>query len=71
MMQLASGSMVAIPKRNGRNGFLSTNMSHKSLFGSAAQFANMWQLKGWQPHFQPTVAKGSTSTSVRWFAAVS
>ena len=29
------------------------------------------QLKGWQPHFQPTVAKSSISTSVRWFAAVS
>ena len=29
------------------------------------------QLKGWQPHFQPTVAKSSISTSVCWFAAVS
>ena len=27
-------------------------------------------LKGWQPHFQPTVAKSSISTIVHWFAAV-
>ena len=28
------------------------------------------QPKGWQPHFQPTVAKSSISTTVHWFAAV-
>ena len=28
------------------------------------------QLKGWQPHFQPTVAKSSISRIVHWFAAV-
>ena len=28
------------------------------------------QLKGWQPHFQPTIAKSSISTTVHWFAAV-
>ena len=28
------------------------------------------QLKGGQPHFQPTVAKSSISTIVHWFAAV-
>ena len=28
------------------------------------------KLKGWQPHFQPTVAKSSISTLVHWFAAV-
>ena len=28
------------------------------------------QLKGWQPHCQPTVAKNSISTIAHWFAAV-
>ena len=33
----------------------------KSPFSSASHFANIGQLQGWQPHFQPTVAKGSIS----------
>ena len=34
-------------------------MSHKSPFGSVT-FCEDGQLKGWQPHFQRTVAKSST-----------
>ena len=33
-------------------------------------FCEHRQLKGWQPHFQPVVAKSSISTVVHWFAAV-
>ena len=40
-------------------------------FRQCITFCKHRQLKGWQPHFQPTVAKSSISTSVRWFAAVS
>ena len=36
-------------------------MSKKSPFGSVT-FCEHWQLKGWKPHFQPTVAKSSIST---------
>ena len=36
-------------------------MSNKSPFGSVT-FCEHWQLKGWKPHFQPTVAKSSIST---------
>ena len=42
----------------------------KSPFGSVT-FCEHGQLKGWQPHFQATVAKSSISTIVGWFAAVS
>ena len=38
------------------------------------QWVTFWehlQLKGWHPHFQPTVAKSSISKSVRWLAAIS
>ena len=50
-------------------------MSNKSPFGSAShlEFREHGQLKGWQPHFQPTDAKISIlsiSTIVHWFAAV-
>ena len=41
------------------------------VFRQCVTFREHRQLKGWQPHFQPTVAKSSISTSVRWFAAVS
>ena len=39
-------------------------------FRHCVTFCEHGQLKGWQPHFQPTVAKSSISTTVRWFAAV-
>ena len=50
--------------------FLSKHVELKSPFGSASHFANTRQLQGWQPHFQPTVAKSSISIIIYWFAAV-
>ena len=51
------------------------NVLHKHVehicFRQCVTFWEHGQLQGWQPHFQPTVAKSSISTSVRWFAAVS
>ena len=34
-------------------------------FRHGVTFCEHGQLKGWQPHFQPTVAKSSISTIVR------
>ena len=44
---------------------------HVANLFSAVRHILRGQLKGWQPHFQPTVAKSSIATSVHWFAAVS
>ena len=38
-------------------------------FRQCVTFCEHRQLKGWQPHFQPTKAKSSISTTVPWFAA--
>ena len=67
----ASGSewMLGILKRNGGNGFLKKNMSQIS-FRQCVTFCERGQLKGWQPNFQPTIAKSSISRIVHWFAAV-
>ena len=53
-----------------RNGGLDKHVEQIS-FGQWVTFCKPRWLKGWQPHFQPTVAKSSISTSVPWFAAVS
>ena len=40
---------------------------------SFRQCVTLWehrQLKGWQPHFQPTIAESSISATAHWFAAV-
>ena len=39
-------------------------------FRHCVTFCGHGQLKGWQPHFQSTGAKSSSSTTVHWFAAV-
>ena len=39
-------------------------MSKKYLFGSVT-FCEQGQLKGWKPHFPPTVAKSSIETQIR------
>jgi len=39
-------------------------------FRKSFTFCEHGQLKGWQPHFQPTVAKNSVSTNGHWFAEV-
>ena len=39
-------------------------------FRKRVTFCEHGQLKGWQPHFQPTAVKSSISTSVHVFAAV-
>ena len=61
-----------VPKRNGGNGCLSLKRTCRpNLVWHCVTFCEHGQLKGWQPHFQPAVAKSSISTSVRWFVAVS
>ena len=62
--------MLAFPK--GMAGMDSLNEHVEQIsFRQCGTFCEHRQLKGWQPHFQPTVAKSSIWTSVRWFAAVS
>ena len=39
------------------------------FFGNASHLSEHGQLKGWPPHFEPTVAKNSISTIVHWFVA--
>ena len=39
-------------------------------FRQCVAFWEHRQLKGWQPHLRPTVAKSSLETTVHWFAAV-
>ena len=56
-------------KRIKRHGFLDKHVQQIS-FRQCVAFCEHGQLKGWQPHFQPTVAKSSISTTVHWFAAV-
>ena len=51
-----------------RNGGLDKRVEQIS-FGQWATFCEPWWQKGWQPHFQPTVAKSSLHKN--WFAAVS
>ena len=67
---LVGSGCLEIPK-----GMAGTDYLHKHVkqisFGQWVTSFEHGQLKGWQPHFQPTVAKSSISTSVRWFAAVS
>ena len=60
--------MIGIPERSCRNGCLKQVCRTNLL--SAVEFCEHRQLKGWQPHFQPTVAKSSISTTVHWFAGV-
>ena len=42
----------------------------QNLFRQCITFCEHGQLKGWQPRFQPTLAKNSISTTVHWFASV-
>ena len=63
------GWMLGIPKWNSRNGCLKQTC-RVNLLSAVLQNCEDGQLKGWQPHFQPTDAKSSISTSVHWFAAV-
>ena len=58
--------MLGNRKRNG----LDKHVEQIS-FGQWVTFCEPRWLKGWQPHFQPTVAKSWILTSVPWFAAVS
>ena len=50
-----------------RHGFLSTCRTN---FLQGVTFCEHRQLKGWQPHFQPTVATSSISTTLCRFEAV-
>ena len=67
----ASGrdGMLGIPKWNGRNGCLKQTC-RVNLLSAVLQILRTWEAERWQPHFQPTVAKSSISTTVLWFAAV-
>ena len=60
--------MLGIPKRNGRNGFLKQTCRTNLL--SAVCYILGTSAAERQPHFQPTKAKSSISTTVHWFAAV-
>ena len=42
----------------------------QTSFRQCVTFCEKGQLKGWQPHFQPTVAKSWISTIFHWLAAV-
>ena len=42
----------------------------RTSFRQCVTFWEHRQLKGWQPHFQPTIAKSPISTTGHWFAAV-
>ena len=55
--------MLGIPKRNGGNRFLKQTCPTNLLLRQWVTFWEHRQLKGWQPHFQPTVAKSSISTT--------
>ena len=67
---LVGSGCLAFPKQMA--GMDSWNKHVKQIsFGQWVTFCEPRWLKGWQPHFQPTVAKSSISTSVPWFAAVS
>ena len=66
---LAGSGCLEFQKGNGRKGFLKQPCP-TSLVWHCVTFSEHRQLKGWQPHLQPTVAKSSISTSVHWFAAV-
>ena len=61
--------MLGIPKMNGRKGFL-RQTCRANLLLPVCHILRTSAAKGWQPHFQPTVAKSSISTSAHWFAAV-
>ena len=61
--------MIEIPKRMAGIDALNKHVEQIS-FRQCVTFCEHRQLKGWQPHFQPTVAKSSISTIVHWFAAV-
>ena len=67
-LKLLIGWMLGIPKNSG-NGFLKKHVEHIS-FRQCVTFCEHRQLKGWQPHFQLTVAKNSISAIVYWFAAI-
>ena len=61
--------MLGNPKRKGRNEVLKQTC-RTSLLRRWVTFREHGQLKGWQPLFQPTVAKSLISTMVHWFATV-
>ena len=66
---LVRSGCLAFPK--GMAGMDSWNQHVEQIsFRQCIIFCKSGQLKGWQPHFQPTVAKSSISTIARWFAAV-
>ena len=65
-LKLLIGWMLGIPQRSSGNGFLRQTSTTNLL--SAARHILGTSAAG-QPHFQPTVAKSSISTSVHWLAA--
>ena len=66
---LAGSGWLKFPK--GVAGMDSLNKHVEQIsFRQCVTFCEHRQLKSWQPHFQPIVAKSSISTTVHWFAAV-
>ena len=66
---LAGSGCLEFPKEMAGMDSLKKHVEQTS-FRQCVTFWEHRQLKGWQPHFQPTIAKSSISTTGHWFAAV-